>query len=336
MAVHLDKHPNPASGATLRIGLLNNMPDAALRATERQFTALLRHASDDLNVSLTFFALPGVPRGAVAAAHIAAAYAPLASLWEHQLDALIVTGADPIMPRLEQEPYWLELMQVLGWAREHTASTVWSCLAAHAAVLSMDGIERVRSPEKSFGVFDCQAVADHPLLAGLPSTFRTPHSRWNGLREADLTASGYRVLSRTIDGAVDLFLKQEKSLFVFFQGHPEYQADTLLREFRRDVARFCRGERATLPRLPESYFDPATTDSIDELWHCGAAGPEYLLAESSAILLQAHPLHTWQASAVAIYRNWLHWLTLQKAAELRPFPLPDAAQTWIAAPPSLP
>jgi hypothetical protein len=33
------------SGKRLRIGLINNMPDAALKATERQFLSLLESAS---------------------------------------------------------------------------------------------------------------------------------------------------------------------------------------------------------------------------------------------------------------------------------------------------
>ena len=47
---------------------------------------------------------------------------------------------------------------------------------------------------------------------------------------------------------MDLFVKKkEKSLFVHFQGHPEYGAQTLLKEYRRDIKRFLRGERETYP-----------------------------------------------------------------------------------------
>jgi homoserine O-succinyltransferase len=52
-----------------------------------------------------------------------------------------------------------------------------------------------------------------------------PHSRWNEIPEEALLACGYRVLTRSEDAGVDAFVKQRNSLFVFFQGHPEYDAD---------------------------------------------------------------------------------------------------------------
>ncbi len=58
---------------------------------------------------------------------------------------------------------------------------------------------------------------------------------------------------------VDAFAKQDGSFFLFFQGHPEYDADTLFREYRRDVARFLGGEREAYPALPQNYFDDVAT-----------------------------------------------------------------------------
>jgi len=49
-------------------------------------------------------------------------------------------------------------------------------------------------------------------------------------------------------------VKQKKCLFVFFQGHPEYDQRALLREFRRDIGRFLRRERETYPEIPHGYF----------------------------------------------------------------------------------
>src|SRR3989442_1837784 len=81
-----------------------------------------------------------------------------------------------------------------------------------------------------------------------------PHSRWNDIPEEALTACGYRVLTRSTEAGVDAFVKQRQSLFVFFQGHPEYEATTLLLEYRRDLKRFLRGERETYPPMPRGYF----------------------------------------------------------------------------------
>ena len=48
---------------------------------------------------------------------------------------------------------------------------------------------------------------------------------------------------------MDSFVKKKKrSLFVHFQGHPEYGAQTLLKEYRRDIKRFLRAERETIPQ----------------------------------------------------------------------------------------
>src|SRR5256712_12415724 len=84
------------------------------------------------------------------------------------------------------------------------------------------------------------------------------HSRWNDLPEDALTACGYRVLTRSDEAGVDAVVKQRKSLFVFFQGHPEYEATTLLLEYRRDIRRFLQRGRENYPPLPRRYFDRDT------------------------------------------------------------------------------
>ena len=105
-------------------------------------------------------------------------------------------------------------------------------------------------------------MSDHPLTAGTASQFRLPHSRWNGVPEEQLTDCGYKVLTRSADAGVDTFIKQQKKLFVFFQGHPEYESDTLLREYRRDVGRYIKGEAPRYPLMPRSYFDEATAGEL--------------------------------------------------------------------------
>src|SRR5439155_3718197 len=98
-----------------------------------------------------------------------------------------------------------------------------------------------------------------------PAQFRIPHSRWNSVSEEDLVSRGYSVLTRIAGGGVDAFIKDENSLFVFFQGHPEYEADTLLREYRRDVSRYLNNEAAAYPSIPLGYFDSNTEDVLTAL-----------------------------------------------------------------------
>src|ERR1700723_2916113 len=142
----------------LTIGLVNNMPDAALDATERQFIALVRAASPDVIVRFKLFSVPEVPRSAQARAALVGRYRDISELWDTHLDGLIVTGNEPRAAPLRDEPYWLSLTKLMAWAEQNTDSTIWSCLAAHAAVLHADGIEREPRKEKLFGVFPCDVV----------------------------------------------------------------------------------------------------------------------------------------------------------------------------------
>jgi homoserine O-succinyltransferase len=246
------------------IGLVNNMPDAALEATERQFHALLDAATEGIVVRLRLFGLPEVPRADAGRRHVTS-YSDIADLWDSRLDGLIVTGTEPGTPNLKDEPYWGSLAKLVDWAEDRTHSTVWSCLAAHAAVLHLDGIERRPLDDKRFGVFECSPVSDHPLTATVPSPVRMPHSRWNDIPEDTLRACGYRVILRSDVTGVDAFVRQRKSLVVFFQGHPEYEADALLLEYRRDVKRFLRRQRETYPPMPQGYFDPDTAAALAAL-----------------------------------------------------------------------
>ena len=52
------------------IGLVNNMPDAALRTTERQFRDLLSRAAAEQPVSLRVFSLPELPRSEAGQLHV--------------------------------------------------------------------------------------------------------------------------------------------------------------------------------------------------------------------------------------------------------------------------
>lgn len=297
----------------VHIGLINNMPNGALQSTERQFLNLLSAAADGIEVRLSVYALPEMPRSESSRRYINSCYCGVEKLWESNLDGLIVTGTEPVATSLAHEPYWGSLTRVLEWAEHNTSSSIWSCLAAHAAVLHLDGIDRRLLNEKRFGVFECAGVADHQLTAGAPSLLQVPHSRWNDIAENDLTNSGYRILTRTTDGEVDSFVKQRKSLFVFFQGHLEYEANTLLLEYRRDIGRYLRGERDTYPSMPACYFDGDTAAALTAV-RMRAMGDRRaeLLEEFPTALAERNLTQMWRSAATHIYRNWLMYLCAQK------------------------
>jgi homoserine O-succinyltransferase len=298
--------------AYVHIGLVNNMGDAALAATAHQFLTLLEDASTpDMRVQLTLYTLPGLARKPAGQRHVNSFYRSVEELWSPagsnaQPDALIVTGREPLTSDLRDEDYWGSFVQLLNWARENTLGAVWSCLAAHAAILQMDGIERIRSAEKHFGIFEVEKSIEHELIAGLPERFCVPHSRWNGIAPERLTDRGYELLTRARDGSVDAFSRDGKSLFLFFQGHPEYESDTLLREYRRDAGRFLRNEAATYPNLPLNYFDEAAAESLSILRERAiAARDASLLTDLGTILKKVRIRNTWHTASTAIYRNWL-------------------------------
>jgi homoserine O-succinyltransferase/O-acetyltransferase len=314
------------------VGLINNMPDAALEATERQFVDLLRAVAANAVVRLVLFAIPAVPRSAIARQELDERYRSVSALWDTRLDGLIVTGTEPRTKNLKDEPYWGTLSEVVAWARENTASTIWSCLAAHAAVLHADGIERRPLKQKIFGVFDCEPAASHPMTSDAAYGLRVPHSRYNDLPERALTDCGYRILTRSADAGVDMFARQDKSFHLFMQGHPEYEATTLLREYRRDIGRFLRRERDTYPALPEGYF-------THEAMAIASAFRERALADRRDHLLASFPVgaleagleNPWRSCAVGIYEKWLAFLMGRKAERRPPFgPTRRAWRDWPA------
>src|ERR1700678_914976 len=185
-----------ANAECVRIAFVNNMPDSALEDTEIQFFELLEAAAGDIPVRLKLHSLSGVPRGERGQQHLSGFYFGTDDLLNDRFDGAIMTGTEPRQPDLRNEPYWSALGNVLDWAESNTASTILSCLAAHAGVLHSDGIKRHSLGDKQFGVFDFAKTSAHPLTANIDSV-RFPHSRWNEVRASDLAACGYSVLSHS-------------------------------------------------------------------------------------------------------------------------------------------
>jgi homoserine O-succinyltransferase len=296
-------------GDSMVIGLVNNMPDGALKTTERQFRELLSCAAGDRRLRLRLFSLPEAVRGEASRAYITENYEKFNNLWTSRLDGLIVTGTEPRTAVLADEPYWHSLTKLVDWAEENTTSTVWSCLAAHAVVYHLDGIGRQKFPEKLSGVFDCARTGDHRILADAPDAWRIPHSRSNDLPVPALAAAGYEILSTSPVAGADLFIKQRKSLFVLLQGHPEYDPDSLLREYHRDVGRYLRREREAYPQMPHGYFDAGAAAALAAFRERALVERHIdLLADFPAVDVHPQSAHAWRPQALRIYANWLSLL----------------------------
>lgn len=337
MALLLDnaqsrKIPAMQSSDGLTIGLVNNMPDAAFEATERQFATLIRAATTDVVVRLKLFSIPGVPRVDYMRHALAERYRDISELCDTSLDGLIVTGTEPRAANLADEPYWPALTKLVDWARDNTASTIWSCLAAHAAVFHADGIERRPLKEKLFGVFDCERMGAHPVMSGV-ARLRVPHSRYNDLPEEALAASGYCLLTRSAAAGIDTFAREERgsSQFLFFQGHPEYEATTLVREYRRDIGRFLKGQREHYPAMPQELFNDEAMAIANEFRARALVDRRNdLIGSFPMSVLEVGLKSTWRISAIAIYKNWIRYLRARKAeGRTLTFPL---RRTWRKSP----
>ncbi len=84
----------------LTIGLVNNMPDSALKATERQFMRLVQAASGGTASTSIASRCRQSARSKQASEHIDHDYADIADLDRLGIDGLIVTGAEPVAANL--------------------------------------------------------------------------------------------------------------------------------------------------------------------------------------------------------------------------------------------
>lgn len=318
----------PRESGALTVGLVNNMPDAALKTTERQWRELLANAAGDARIELRVFSFPELARSADGRRYVAEHHEPIENLWDSTFDGLIVTGAAPMAARLEDEPCWPTLTRLVEWAERRTRSTIWSCLAAHAAVRHIDGIERRPLGPKLSGVFACERIASHPLLALAPPSWTAPHSRYNALPETALRGRGYRILSRSPAAGADVFIKRCGSLFVFLQGHPEYDAGALGREYRRDVVNYVAGKSDRYPELPTNYFPG---DVVQQM----LAFRDVALGERGDALFERFPAlpamsAPWQGAAVGLFAGWLAQLGSKPSRRLGWLPLPIVPARGLA------
>lgn len=292
----------------LHVGLCNAMPDAALRATEQQFLRLVGGANQIVQVIVHPFSLPGIERGPAARAYVERHYETLADVQRDGLDALVLTGANVAQPNLADEPFWEPLGDLVDWASEHVTSTLCSCLATHALVQRLHGVERRRMLNKQWGVFQHRVVDEsHPLVHRTNTRFDAPHSRWNTVMPQRLRAAGIRVLAETVDGGFHLGTSPDGLRLVYFQGHPEYDTVSLLKEYARELRRYLAGDLHGSPPHPEGYLSPGATRLVnaylEQAIAARDAGRDPPAFPEDEVLRRLD--NTWADTARAIFANWL-------------------------------
>lgn len=260
----------------MRLAILNLMPNKV--ETEVQFIRLL--ANSPLQVNVELLRLDTHRSKNTSEQHLDMFYKYFSEVKNENYDAMIVTGAPLAHLEYSDVGYWQELQEIFDWAEHHVTSTLFSCWAAHASLYHHYGLKRTLKAKKLCGVFKHLRYFEHAALTrGFDDEFLVPHSRYGHINEADIANhSQLEVIAGSPE--VGAFLIKNKSgSQVFLTGHPEYDADTLQKEYLRDL----EGDE-NAPK-PENYFpnDDAS----------------------------AKPSKTWQSHAFLLFSNWLNYYVYQ-------------------------
>lgn len=285
----------------LHIGFLNMMPDAALQATERQFIRLIGSCNCIAQFYVYPFSLPELDRSPATQAYVNEHYSEFDSLQAAGLDALIITGANVASADLTNEPFWEPLIDIARWAENNVASVLCSCLATHALLKHFHSIDRQPLPAKRWGVYSHRVrQPDHPLCREINTRFDAPHSRHNDISRSALEAAGLQVLAESEVGGVHLATSPDQIRVVYFQGHPEYDRNSLLKEYKREWRRYFDGARSDRPPFPENYF----SDDLQALLS-GCGDDEAAIIGFLDTQIEDRLDNTWGDTAKAIVNNWL-------------------------------
>lgn len=292
----------------MHIGLLNMMPDTALEATERQFFRLVGACNQIVQFHVHPFTIQGLTRSSKAQQHIDTYYDTFENLKKEGLDALIISGANVTHDNLQQEEFWQPLTEVFEWAKYHVTSTLCSCLATHALIQHCYQIKRTPLPTKRWGVFSHKVLDRlHPLTAEINTRFDVPHSRFNEIFQADLEAQGVKVLVTSREAGVHLAVSDDGFQTVFFQGHPEYDEISLLKEYKREVLRFYEGEINYYPPCPDNYFSSEALNILEDYAKKLKIAKinKTVFIEFPETQLLEYLDTTWRDTAKAVFNNWL-------------------------------
>ncbi len=259
----------------LHIGLLNMMPDAALEATERQFFRLVGESNQIVQLYIHPFTIPELKRSPKTNAYIEKYYEPFSKLKNDGLDALIITGANVSGENLEQEPFWKPLEEIINWAWDNVTSTMCSCLATHAVMQMRYGQRRALLPDgKLWGVYKHRVIERaHPLVRNMNTVFDVPHSRYNEISAKQFKEAGMKILIESKNAGTHIAVSPDGIRLVCMQGHPEYDAISLLKEYNRDLNLYNLGKLKQKPPYPDNYFNTDTVgniatseDNIENTW----------------------------------------------------------------------
>ena len=161
---------------------------------------------------------------------------------------MIVTGAPVEKMKFEDVDYWDELTKIFDWANTNVFSSFFICWASQAALYYYHGVEKYELEEKLTGVYQHhtnEKKMKRKILRGFDFQFYAPHSRHTAVRQEDIEKiDSLDILATSKDAGVYLVAEKDGSRF-FVTGHPEYDPDTLDKEYHRDLA---KGDECVMPK----------------------------------------------------------------------------------------
>ena len=130
-----------------------------------------------------------------------------------------------------------------------------------------------------------------------------PHSRFNEISLKQFKDAGVEVL---VKGDVGAHMCVSDDLFriVLFQGHPEYDSISLLKEYKREVSSFLVGNRSDYPVFPDNYLNEQSKAILRE-FKSKLLGSEFTIADFPESLIANTLDNTWRDAAGAIISNWI-------------------------------
>jgi homoserine O-succinyltransferase len=268
-AIHQDMRP-------LNLLILNLMPTKVVTETQ-----LLRKLSNSpLQVQVELLKTASHISQNTDASHLCSFYTTFDQIRDRKFDGMIITGAPVENLDFADVDYWPELCQIMEWTKTHVHSTLHVCWGAQAGLYYHYGIPKYSLPKKLFGVFPHVALKKQsPLFRGFDDEFYIPHSRHTENHEEDIRKIPELELLSVSEEAGVFAVKSEDNRRFFITGHPEYDPDTLSREYFRDV------EKGLSIQVPRHYFP----------------GDDPSLA----------PVVRWRSAGQLFYTNWLNYYVYQ-------------------------
>jgi homoserine O-succinyltransferase len=127
-----------------------------------------------------------------------------------------------------------------------------------------------------------------------------------------LEQAGYVVLTSSPRHGVDSFAKCFGSQFVFLQGHPEYDANSLAREYRRDMNQYLLGETDRIPARPKGYFGAQAEAKLSAMDCRTHEHRSQLQMQDLSIIESLAPAEAiWREAAISFFRGWIEMVAFE-------------------------